>query len=142
MPLHPKTLADHGPHHAAEVFVVDEAGGGKLVHANIGSSLGGDVELGVIEPFGRVGDPFFIAGVDVPGEVNEEPEGNGAGFDLVTGDAAVALLVRGAGLDDADLKRGRGRLGKGLGDVGEGGGGGVVKACNLEDGGGGGGGVL
>src|ERR1700678_2671015 len=34
MPLHLKTLADHGPHHVAEVLVVDEAGGGKLVHPN------------------------------------------------------------------------------------------------------------
>src|ERR1700684_852018 len=118
MPLHLKTLADHGPHHAAEVFVVDESGGGKLVYANIDSSLGGDVELGLIETFGRVGDPFLIAGVDVPGKVNQEPKGNGAGLDLVTGDAAVALLIRGAGLDDADLERGRRRLGEGLGAVG------------------------
>src|ERR1700679_808976 len=97
MPLHPKTLADHGPHHAAEVFIVDESGGGKLVHANIGSSLGGDVELGVVEPFGRVSDPFLVAGVDVPGKVNQEPKGNGAGLDLVTGDAAVALFTGGLG---------------------------------------------
>ncbi len=88
MPLHLKTLADHGPHHAAEVFVVDEAGGGKLVNPNIGSSLGGDIKLVGIEPFGRVGDSFLIAGVEAPTEVDKEPKGNGAGLDLVTGDAA------------------------------------------------------
>jgi hypothetical protein len=59
-----------------------------------------------------------VAGVEVPGKVNEESEGNGAGLDLVTGDAALGLLVRGAGPDDADLERGRRRLGKGFLDIG------------------------
>jgi hypothetical protein len=119
MPLHLKTLRDHGSHHVAEVFVVDKVAGRKLVNPNIGSSLGGDVELSGIEPFGRVGDPFLIAGVEIPAEVDKEPEGNGAGLDLVTGDAAVALLARGTGLDDGDLERGRRRLGKSYVDVGD-----------------------
>jgi hypothetical protein len=50
--------------------------------------------------------------VEAPTEVDKEPEGNRAGLDLVTGDAAITLLVRGAGLDDGDLKGGRRRLGK------------------------------
>ena len=138
MPLHLKALSDHGPHHVAEVFVIDEIAGRKLVNPNIGSSLGGDVELFGIEPFGRVGDSFLIAGVEAPTEVDKEPKGNGAGLDLVTGDAAVTLLVRGAGLDDADLEGGRRRLGKGFVDVGDVGGRGFVNARNLEDGAGGG----
>jgi len=107
VPLHLKTLGEHGPHHVAEVFVVDEIAGRKLVNSNIGSSLGGDVELPGIEPLRCVGDPFLIAWVEAPGKVDKEFKGNGAGLDLVTRDAAVASLVGGAGLDDRDLEGGR-----------------------------------
>jgi hypothetical protein len=133
MPLHLKALRDHGSHHAAQVFVVDRVAGRKLVNPNIGSSLGGNVEFFSIEPFRRVDDRFLIAGVEAPTEVNKEAEGSGASFDLIAGDATVAFLVRGAGLDDGDLEGCRRRLGKQVANVGYVGGRGFVNARNLED---------
>ena len=99
MPLHLKALGEHGPHHAAEVFVVDKVAGRKLIHPNIGSRLGGDVELLAIEPAWSVGDGFVITGVEAPSKVDKELKGNGARLDLVTSDAAITFLARGARLD-------------------------------------------
>ena len=101
-------------------------------------ALASDVELSGVEPFGGVGDALFVVGIEVPAEVDEKHEGNGAGLDLVAGDAAVPLLVGGAGFDDGDLEGGRRRLGKGFGDIGGVGGRSFVNARNLEDGAGGG----
>ena len=87
---------------------------------------------------GALAIPSLIARVEAPAKVDKEHERNGAGLDLVAGDAAVTLLVRGAGLDDGDLERGRGRFGKSFVDIGGVGGRGFVNAHNLEDGAGGG----
>ena len=134
VPLHLKALGDQGAKHVAEVFVVDEVAGGELVDANVGSGLGEDVELGGVEPLGSVDDALFVVRIEVPAEGDEKHEGDGAGLDLAAGDAAVATLAGGAGLDGSDLEGGRGRLGKGFGDIGGVGGGDFVDARNLEDG--------
>ncbi len=63
VPLHLETFGDHSPHHVAKIFVVDEVARGEFVDANVGSGLGGDVELSSVEPFGCVGDAFFVVGL-------------------------------------------------------------------------------
>src|ERR1700686_5661082 len=118
VPLHLKTFGDHGAKHIAEVFVVDEVAGGEFVDANVGTGLGEDVELRGVEPFGGVGDALFVVRIEVPAEADEKHEGDGAGLDLVAGDATVPLFIGGGGLDDGDLEGGRGRLGKSFGDTG------------------------
>src|ERR1700692_4114445 len=107
---------------------------GEFVDANVGSGLGEDVELRGVEPFGGVRYALFVVWIEVPAEGDEKHEGDGAGLDLVAGDATVPLLIGGAGFDDGDLEGGRGRLGKGFCDIGGVGGRSFVNARNLEDG--------
>ena len=107
---------------------------GEFVDANVGSGLGEDVKFGGVEPFWRVYDTLLVVRIHVPTEVDEKQQGDGAGLDLVAGDATVPLLIGGAGFDDGDLEGGRGRLGKGFCDIGGVGGRSFVNARNLEDG--------
>ena len=118
VPLHLEAFGEHGAEHTAEGFVVDEVAGGEVVDGDVVSGLGDDVEFIGVKPFGGVGDALLVAGVEIPTEGDQKHEGDGAGLDLVAGDAAVARLIGLAGFDGGNFEWGGWRFREGFSDIG------------------------